>query len=142
VLYWGASTDYTFYQNTFDYGGGCWNAESFSSGSSKRDLPQNYTYTAATGEMPEIAHDPKHTVYSRMERKVEPVAKQVSEPIAALHEPVTPPKIRDTAASLAKRSSIPYLPGNLFCPQQAGNLNQTTDTGAGKTVCSAVLGSH
>jgi hypothetical protein len=92
--------------------------------------------------MPEIVHDPKHVVYSRMERKAEPVAKQVNEPIAALHETVMPPKIRDTAASLIKRSSIPYLPGNLFCPQQAANLNQTTDTGGGgggETVRSAVV---
>jgi hypothetical protein len=84
----------------------------------------------------------EHTVYSRMERKVEPVAKQINEPIAALHEPVLPPKARDTPTSLVKRSSIPYLPGNLFCPQEAGNLNQTTDTGAGETVRCAVLEPH
>jgi hypothetical protein len=60
--------------------------------------------------------------------------------VVDVHEPVQAPKARrDTPSLVSKRGSIPYLPGNLFCPAESSNLNQTDANGAGTCVCSLHL---
>jgi hypothetical protein len=86
--------------------------------------------------MPAIKHDPSRVVYSRWEKKPELVARETMEHVAAVHEPVQAPTASDIVYSpLTKRGSIPYLPGNLFCPKESANLTQT-DGGAGTCICS------
>jgi hypothetical protein len=119
VLFWSSEADFSFYKNTFDYGGACFSSGTFS----KRNLGMNYTHTAASGSMAPIAHDPERIVYSRWEKKVESLIKETTQPIAAVHRQVVPPRVRRTTASLRRRAGIPYLPGNLLCPAQSVTLD-------------------
>jgi hypothetical protein len=129
-VYWSTSVDYSFYDNTFNFGGVCYSSASFG----KRDIPEALTYSAASGEMPQINHDPNRIAYSRWEKKSEPLVKRTDEPIAAIHEPILPPAVHDAPSLLSKRAGIPYLPGNLFCPEVADALNQTDSDGLGALV--------
>jgi hypothetical protein len=122
LLYWSSAADFSFYQNTFNFGGGCYTSETISS----RSLRDNYTHTAAVGSMSPILHDSPHVVYSRWEKAVQPVM-QTNEPIAAVHTPVLPPRRRETTSALKKRASIPYLPGNLLCPAASADLDTLSD---------------
>jgi hypothetical protein len=139
VLYWSGEFDHIFYQGTFDYGGECFNSETFSNKSRERELAGNYSFTAAQGSMRPIRHDAERIVYSRWEKKAEQEASTTTEPVAVMNEPVTTPIAGSTFAASShrkKRDAIPYLPGSLFCPAVSSDLTQETDSGAGMTLYS------
>jgi hypothetical protein len=129
VLFWSSMADYSFYQSNVDIGGTCFNSEAFST----RSLHQPYAHMAALGNMSPIPHNKERIVYSQWEPVVEPLVRILSEPIAAVHRSVPSPCLHHAVtAAKDKRSSIPYLPGTLFCSAESQDLGQLTSGGQGE----------
>lgn len=107
----------------------CWSS---ATPSSKRDnIPANFTGSGFFGDVWDADYASSNPVYSRMEPKSLP--------------PSHPPSKRDIdnlfnmeqskAQTLQKRAAIPYLPGSLFCPAAASDLDSLDDNGCMCCVC-------
>ena len=128
IAHIGVALQHVFYQNSFDFGGACYN--SLSDTSRREDSFYNASSAATTGLTLPIRHESTRAFYSKWERK---------EDVPDDAQNVVPPNIRandfnrqvasDESSRLYKRDTIPYLPGSLFCPAETSDLDQTTSSG-------------
>ncbi|EPS92980.1 hypothetical protein FOMPIDRAFT_1056393 [Fomitopsis schrenkii] len=128
VVFWHDQWDHVFYQNSFYFGGACYN--SLSDSSRREDLFYNASGAAATGRTLPMQHESPRAFYSKWER-----TQDVSDDAQVMKHPDLPSDlldgqvISDGPSSIGKRDTIPYLPGSLFCPVETSDLDQTTSSG-------------
>ncbi|KAH9919518.1 uncharacterized protein B0H18DRAFT_1122441 [Fomitopsis serialis] len=128
VVWWNDQWDNTFYQNTFDFGGACYDSAS----SFNRRDGQLYAMSdsAASGNTLPMQHRDPHAFYSRWEHRPD-VPRAAEQPTLPIKPPDSPEmaKRKASTSSLGRRDTIPYLPGSLFCPEESSDLDQTNSLG-------------
>ncbi|KAF7316287.1 Chitin-binding type-1 domain-containing protein [Mycena indigotica] len=117
VLFWRDNAiSYQFYSTQFPFGGKCFGSQQQASGSSKRD--GLITGQGETGSALKLSHRSPYPVYAVYETEAE-----------GWVAPPTLPVASNLTERLEKRGGVPFLPGNLFCPD-AGTDITGTDAGS------------
>ncbi|KAK6987473.1 chitin-binding type-1 domain-containing protein [Favolaschia claudopus] len=117
VLFWRDNTvSHSFYSEQFPFGGGCFNSADQASGSGNSRRGDTFSSKNATGSPLAISHRSPYSAYTAYENVTQ----------KWITPPTLPIEVRPELSRISKRG-VPFLPGNLFCPDVGSKIVSSDD---------------